>query len=294
MQIDELRSELTKLSDEIGPFEGDVQTLHRQERRRRVLTSTLAALLIVIVVVVGASTVAVVRRRGHGSAVTATGPKEASSAEISHVDVIVIPASPAVEKVLGSSPLVAHYTPVPRAVRLGAPLTSSGAAFCALETNDGFAVQASSPGSDIAQVLSRDLAGRATVYDVSDTLAHGDIELFLRVGASSRQAESVRAALKSDPDISSFRYLTHADAYEIFKQEFADQPALVQSTKPSDLPESFRIILQPGKSLATTAQRYRHLNGVDSFFLTPRATFRTSLFSPTSQPNLRLSSCRKP
>ena len=104
---------------------------------------------------------------------------------------------------------------------------------------------------------------------------------------------SVRAALTSDPDVSSFRHLTHADAYKVFKQEFANQPALVHTTKPSDLPESFRITLQAGRSAQAIAHRYEHLDGV-ARVLTPRATFRTWLFSPTSEPNLRLSACRKP
>lgn len=287
MQIDELRSELTRLADEVGPFEGDVHALHRRERRRRVVTSSLVAL---VIVVVAASIMAFVRHEGTAT-LTAAGSKEASSAEISRVDIVVVPASPAVEHVLGSSPLVAHYAPIPRGPRLGSFLTPSGAALCALESNRGFAVQASSPGSDIAQVLSRELAGRAKVYDVSDTL--GDIELFLRVGASSRQADAVRVALESDPDVHSFRYFTHADEYEIFKQIEHDNPGLIRSVKPTDLPESFQIILQPGKSLATTARRYAHLDGVASL-ITPRATFRASLFSLTSQPNLSFSACTKP
>lgn len=287
MQVDELRSELTRLADEIGPFEGDVHALRRRERRRRVVTSSL---VVVLIVVIGASAAAVVRHRDE-STVTAAGSKEVAAAEISRVDVIVIPASPAVERVLGSSPLVARYAPVPRAVRLGSLLTPSGAAFCALESNRGFAVQASSPGSDIARVLSSELTGRAKVYDVSDSLALGDIELVLRVGASSRQANAVRAALKSDPDVGSFRYLTHADQYEIFKQIEHDDPVLIRSVKPTDLPESFQIILQPGRSVETTARRYAHLDGVASL-LTPRATFRASLFSPRSQ---RFgSACTKP
>jgi hypothetical protein len=288
MQVDELRSELTRLADEISPFTGDVHELHRNRRRRRAVTSSL---LVALIVVVAASTVAaVVHRHDSAHILTAVGPKEVSAAEISHVDVIVIPASPAVQDQLGASSLVAHYAPVQRAVRW--PLTAAGAAICALESADGFAVQASTPGSDIAQALSRGLAGRATVYDVSEsTLA--DIELFLRVDASNRQVASVRAALKSDPDVSSFRFLTHIDAYKIFKQEFANQPALVHATKLSQLPESFRITLQPGRSPQSIARRYDHRPGVASF-QTPRTTFRTWLFSPPLQPNPRLSACTQP
>jgi hypothetical protein len=291
MQIDELRSELTRLADEIGPFEGDVHALHRRERRRRTVTSALVA---VVIVVVGASAMAVLRHRDEGAGtVTAAGSKEVSSADISHVDVIVIPASPAVQHVLGSSPLVARYALAPRAVRLASLFTPSGAALCALERSRGFAVQASSPGSDIAQILSRDLAGRATVYDVSDSLAFADFGLNLRVGASSRQVEAVRAALTSDPDVRSFRYLTPADEYEAFKKlEGPSNPVLVQTVKPSAFGGSFQIMLRPGSSVETTAQRYAHLDGVVDYS-TPRAGFRTSLFSPTPFERL-LAPCRKP
>jgi hypothetical protein len=286
MQVDELRSELMQLADEIGTFEGDVHALHRHDRRRQVVKSALAAALIVVV---GASTFAAVRHRDNGtSTVTAAGPKEVRAADLSHIDVIVVPAIPAVETLLDSSPLVSHYAPVPRAARLFAPQASTGVAFCALENRDGFAVQAATPRSDIAQALSRDLARRATVYDISNTIERADIELFLRVNASTRQTESVRTALNSDPDVRSFQEVTKADAYQIFKQEFVGQPALIQQTKPSDLPESFLITLKPGTALDTTVRRYEHLDGAASV-LTPQATLHRLLFSSAAQPKLGVS-----
>ena len=50
-----------------------------------------------------------------------------------------------------------------------------------------------------------------------------------------------RDALKTNPQVKSYKYLSQQDAYNIFKKDFADQPAFVESTKPSDLPESFRV-----------------------------------------------------
>ena len=38
------------------------------------------------------------------------------------------------------------------------------------------------------------------------------------------------------PNGSCGRYLSQDDAYAIFVKEFADQPSLIQSTKPADLP----------------------------------------------------------
>ena len=60
--------------------------------------------------------------------------------------------------------------------------------------------------------------------------------------------QAVDAELKKDPQVKSYKYLTQQDAYDIFKKDFADQPALVESTKPSDLPESFRVAPVEGRA----------------------------------------------
>ena len=85
--------------------------------------------------------------------------------------------------------------------------------------------------------------------------------------------------LKSDVDLQSFVYLSNVDAYNIFKRDFADQPALVQSTKPSDLPASFRILVKPGVSVPATAAQYKHFDGVD-IAITLTANRSSLLFAP--------------
>jgi hypothetical protein len=293
MQIDELRGELTTLADEIEPFEGDVGSLHRRERRRRIVRSSL---VVALTVVVGASTIAVARHRDDGRVrVTSAGSKEVPLAQVSHFDVIVVPATPAVQDVLDASPIVGRYARLVRSVRASStslgPASPLRAPFCALESSDGFAVEATTGGSDIQQILARDLAGRAMTYDVSDVLGY-DIELFLKVGASSRQVESLRAALASDRDISRLQFVSQADAYANFKKAFADQPALVESTKPSDLPASFRIALGPGSSVQATAQRYQRLDMVATALQSNISLFRPALLP--LQIDKRVSACTKP
>ena len=46
----------------------------------------------------------------------------------------------------------------------------------------------------------------------------------------------------------SYRFLNHDDAYNEFKKIFADQPALVESTTPDALPESFRVVPIDGRA----------------------------------------------
>jgi cell division transport system permease protein len=82
----------------------------------------------------------------------------------------------------------------------------------------------------------------ATVDHGTQQWKHGiELEIFMKTDATPKEVQVINAQLKADPSVKSFKYLNHDDAYAIFKKDFADQPALVESTKPSDLPESFRV-----------------------------------------------------
>lgn len=274
MQIDELRGELTTLADEMERFEGDVHMLHRRERRRRVATTFVA----VVLVVAGVSTAVFVR---HGDAgrvqVSARGTKEVNSKLITRVDAVVVPANAAVAAILDASPLVARYTHLGRQPRTfgGAAPIDIRAAVCALTRVDGFAVQATTPGPGVGRDLSRVLAGRATTYALE---FDADMELFFKIKAAQSQVDAVRNAIALDKDISSARFVTKEQAHAIFAKDFADQPALVQSTKRSDLPESLRITLRDNKSMDAVRQRYASLAGVDVVI----TNASTKLFDPTA------------
>jgi hypothetical protein len=295
MQIDELRGELATLADEIDPFEGDVGAIHRRQTRRRVITSSFA---VALAVMTAASAIAV-SNRDNGRVHVAAGSKEVSAAQMSHIDAIVVPATPEVERALDVSPLVAHYARIPRAYRgpTNSLIGPAPAVRCALEGSDGFAVQADVHGDDIVSALGAGLVGKATVFDTSDTLG-SDMEVFTKDGAasasSSDQVKALRARLGSDADVSSFRFLSQADAYVIFKRDFADQPALVEGTKPLDLPSSFRINVKPGVSVEATAARYKQLDGVDTV-ITINASTPSLLFTPSllGGPTYAGSACAK-
>lgn len=277
MQIDELRGELTSLADEIPPFEGDVRQLHRRARRRRVVGSAVAVALAVVVAV---STVAIARH-DNGRARIAAGPdKEVSPDQITHVDAIVVPATPVVKAALDASPLVTKYARVPQSDRWKLQPPSDG--LCALGTSDGYAVDGVAPGANFAEDLTRLLRGQARVLDQSDRFS-ADLEVFMKVTASSHDVQSVQTALNADPDILSVRHLSKADAYAVFKREFADQPDLVKSTKASGLPESFRVILKSGRSVSAVVLRYQGLAGVDSAITLFRGLFDPSLLPIPSQ-----------
>ena len=293
MQIDELRSELTTLANEIQPFEGDVQGLHRHERRRRVITSSFAAALVAVVAV---ATIAVVHHRSDNRVrVTGTGSKEVPASGITHIDLIVVPATPAVRDVLNASPLVARYAAMPRGRRVPpgdlADPPPLRAPVCALESFAGFAVDVTTSGSGARSALAREIPASATVYDVSDYLGF-DADVFLKVGAAPGAAANVRRTLEADPQVESLVDITQADAYDIFKKDFADQPALVRSTKPADLPESFRIDVRAGVSLHTFSERYQNLAGVDTVINAVRRDGLAPL--PAAQLVAPATACAKP
>jgi FtsX extracellular domain len=279
MPTDELRSELTTLADEIDPFAGDVQAVRRHVRSRRTAVSCVAA---AVVAALGVATVAVTRNRDSGKIHVAAVPsKEVSPDLINHIDAIVVPASAVVKAALDSSPFVSQYARIPAADRSdGLSLLSTAepvkSALCRLQTSDGYAVDAATPGPTFNDGLTRALGGAAhvTVTDQYST----DAEVFMQVGIAREYSLAIQGELASDPDVQAFRYVTTGDAYEIFKQDFAAQPALIESTKPSDLPESFRITVKPGRSVTTVVERYKHRDGVGTI-ITPSLA---ELFLPGS------------
>ena len=67
----------------------------------------------------------------------------------------------------------------------------------------------------------------------------------------------MKKALAADTEqVKSFRYLDHQAAYNEFKEDFKDQPALVESASPEVLPESFRVVPRSGGRLHPLCAAY--------------------------------------
>jgi cell division transport system permease protein len=106
---------------------------------------------------------------------------------------------------------------------------------------------------------------QSTVDHGTQQWKHGiELEIFMKVDASPSAVQTVRAQLQSDPSVKSFRYLSKGDAYAIFKKEFSDQQALVESTKPADLPESFRVAPIKAQLTQPLAEKYTGQPSVDT------------------------------
>ena len=107
-----------------------------------------------------------------------------------------------------------------------------------------------------------------------------EFEIFMKPVATSSQVAAVQAQLKSDPDVKTYKYLSHEDAYREFKRLFAGQPGLVSSTRAQDLPESFRVAPRTAKLSVTVGQRFASQPGVDEVNTAPESV--KTLLSATS------------
>jgi cell division transport system permease protein len=107
---------------------------------------------------------------------------------------------------------------------------------------------------------------------VSRTVDHGtnkwkhgvELEIFMQVKASDANIASVRSQLKSDPNVKSYRFFTHQDAYNEFKKLFADQQVLVANETPAGLPTSFRVVPIKPQLTAVIANEFQNVPGVNA------------------------------
>jgi cell division transport system permease protein len=89
--------------------------------------------------------------------------------------------------------------------------------------------------------------------------------IFMQTKAPTTQTQAVQAQLKGDPDVRSFKYLSHEDAYKDFQHyEGAAQPDLVNTITPADLPESFLVAPRKASLTNQIAAQYQNQPGVES------------------------------
>jgi cell division transport system permease protein len=105
----------------------------------------------------------------------------------------------------------------------------------------------------------------ATVDHGTQQWKHGiELEIFMKVDASAGSVTNIQNELAKDPSVKSFQHLSKADAYALFTKDFKDQPALVASTQPSDLPESFRVVPQQAQDTQKLHDAYTDQPGVST------------------------------
>jgi cell division transport system permease protein len=108
---------------------------------------------------------------------------------------------------------------------------------------------------------------QTTVDHGTSKWKHGvELEIFMKPDAPASEVDAVRTGLDADKAklVKSYRFLNHDAAYSEFKKIFRDQPALIESTTPDVLPESFRVSPQRAEQTQLVADEYKNQPGVDT------------------------------
>src|SRR5438270_851878 len=90
------------------------------------------------------------------------------------------------------------------------------------------------------------------------------VSIFLADTVTDQQRQAIATELKSSPEVKSYIYESKAEAYTRFKEQFAQQPELVQNTPADALPESFRVeLVNPERYQVIAAEFPNGKTGID-------------------------------
>jgi cell division transport system permease protein len=104
------------------------------------------------------------------------------------------------------------------------------------------------------------------------------VSIFLADGVTDQQRQAIEQQLKSSSEVKHYIYESKAEAYARFKEQFKQQPELVQNTPQDALPESFRVELVNPERYKVIAQEFPNgKNGVDQ--VRDEGDFLNRLFS---------------
>src|SRR3712207_6639390 len=90
------------------------------------------------------------------------------------------------------------------------------------------------------------------------------VSIFLTDDVSEDQRDAIASQLDASPEVASVVYESKEEAYDRFRQQFSQQPELVENTPPDALPESFRVeLVNPERYEVVAAAFPNGENGVD-------------------------------
>jgi cell division transport system permease protein len=90
------------------------------------------------------------------------------------------------------------------------------------------------------------------------------VSIFLADTVTEEQRAAVETQLKASPEVKSYIYESKDEAYKRFKEQFSQQPDLVNNVGPDALPESFRVELVNPERYSVIASEFPNgQNGVD-------------------------------
>jgi cell division transport system permease protein len=90
-----------------------------------------------------------------------------------------------------------------------------------------------------------------------------EVSVFLQDGITQPDRDAIRSELQNLPQVETVYYESKDQAYERFKQQFAQEKQLVANTDRDALPESFRVKLYDPKKYGIVASAVSQMPGVD-------------------------------
>ncbi|MEO3746355.1 permease-like cell division protein FtsX [Plantactinospora sp. B5E13] len=90
-----------------------------------------------------------------------------------------------------------------------------------------------------------------------------EVSIFLDAAVTEQQRTELQTELENDPLVREVKHETREEAYERFKQLFADSPDLVNAVQADKLPESFRINLKNPEQYQQIFDQYKDKEGID-------------------------------
>lgn len=229
-------------------------------RRVRGRVAVISALVLALAIPIGVYVV----RNGDGDIVAA--PKRMAESELAERDALAVGTAEQVrdlaERLDQSSEVVAYSRLEPGLTTLS--LVIEGVLGDCDNPFDGLII-------DLAEGADpQALAGDGITFHAWDKLPLPpgaklwyDVEIFMNVDASTQQVDAVAAALANDDRITRVQHLTKDDALAEFRETFADEPALLETTTADDLPESFRLSLEDPDDAGDVDLTYQSVPGVD-------------------------------
>src|SRR5215213_1335059 len=90
------------------------------------------------------------------------------------------------------------------------------------------------------------------------------VSIFLADDVTDEQRAAIDQQLSDSPEVANYIHETKEEAYARFKEQFSQQPELVENTPPDALPESFRVELKNPERYSVIAAEFPNgENGVD-------------------------------
>ena len=88
--------------------------------------------------------------------------------------------------------------------------------------------------------------------------------VYVNPEATADQISSLKKDLNESPQVADVSYLDHAQSYDEFKKLFKDDPTIVSTVKPADLPTSFRVKPRnpDAKVIEQLVEKYKSKPGV--------------------------------